>query len=96
MTETAEPESIHDVLADARHILDAVDGAFVESMKLSPGTISVEPMRLAQGEDIAHALGLVPGVEHASTIPPVTVWGGKHGHREIYVRGTRPRTGTPA
>jgi hypothetical protein len=86
--------AIREVLHAVDQILEAAHLERVATLSITGSSVAIQPSRLADGEDIARALGLTPSLDHAQALPPITDWTGDVAGLEVHVRAAmRPRAG---
>lgn len=63
----------------------------IGAITLTPYRMSLEPKNLADGEDIARALGCTSALDHHILTPGFTDWTGQLSDLEVHVRATLRR-----
>jgi hypothetical protein len=85
-SEGTSAHAIRDVLQAVDQILEAAHVEHVAGLSIRGDLLAIQPSRLADGEDIARALGLTAALDHIHAEPPITDWTGDVAGLEVHVR----------
>ncbi|GAB4084025.1 hypothetical protein GCM10028784_06550 [Myceligenerans cantabricum] len=85
------PESLARTFGVVIETLAAVGLERIGSVTLTPHRISLEPRDLAEGEQIAQALGCNLPMDHRMLTPGFTDWSGEVARLEVHVRSALRR-----
>jgi hypothetical protein len=72
--------------AAAEEAITQIGEQRIELVTLTSGRVSIQPVNLHDGEDIARSLGLTLPIDHRMFIPGHTVWSGDLFGLEVQVR----------
>jgi hypothetical protein len=70
----------------AARFLDFVGADRIELVTVTPNRVSLQPVDLNQGEQIARVLGLTMPMDHRMFVPGNTLWTGDRDGFEVQVR----------